>query len=82
MTLIQKYHRLKDQWWALPLITPVILYPLFSLANTFTTVSGQTVILYYLPMALLIALMMFYGWAALPGIVLALICHYWPAPPL
>ncbi|QHM93925.1 EAL domain-containing protein [Kosakonia sacchari] len=82
MTLIQKYHRLKDQWWALPLITPVILYPLFSLANTFTAVSGQTVILYYLPMALLIALMMFYGWAGLPGIVLALICHYWPAPPL
>ncbi|MEJ8322594.1 EAL domain-containing protein [Kosakonia sacchari] len=82
MTLIQKYHRLKDQWWALPLITPVVLYPLFSLANTFTTVSGQAVILYYLPMALLIVLMMFYGWAALPGIVLALICHYWPAPPL
>lgn len=82
MTLIKKYHRLKDQWWALPLITPVVLYPLFSLANTFTTVSGQAVILYYLPMALLISLMMFYGWVALPGIVLAMVCHYWPAPPL
>ncbi|WP_039055859.1 EAL domain-containing protein [Enterobacter sp. Bisph1] len=81
MTLIKKYHRLKDQWWALPLVTPIVLYPLFSLANTFTAVSGQVVILYYLPMALLIALMMFYGWAALPGIMLALGWHYWPALP-
>lgn len=82
MTLIKKYNHLKDQWWALPLIVPSILFPLFSLANTFALVSGQHVILYYLPMALLISLMMFYGWAALPGIMVALVLRYGDLEPL
>ncbi|WLI75881.1 EAL domain-containing protein [Kosakonia sp. H02] len=82
MPLIKTYNAYKDRWWALPLIVTPILYPLFSLANTFTVISGQDVILYYLPMALLIAMMMFYGWAALPGIVIALVCHYASSGPL
>lgn len=82
MSFINKYNYYKDKWWALPLIVTPVLYPLFSMANTFTLISGQEVILYYLPMALLIAMMMFYGWVALPGIVIALICHYSSAGPL
>ncbi|MGY5955939.1 Cytochrome C-type biogenesis protein [Kosakonia sp. BK9b] len=76
MTLLKKYNHLKDRWWALPLVVPAVLFPLFSLANTFASVSGQHVILYYLPMALLISLMMFFGWAALPGIIVALLLRY------
>lgn len=82
MSLINKYNSLKDKWWALPFVLPVIFYPLFSLANVFTSIYGQNVILYYLPMSLLIGLMMFYGWAVLPGMIVALIWHNWHLGPL
>ncbi|XTZ39455.1 EAL domain-containing protein [Salmonella enterica] len=76
MILLKQYHRLKDKWWALPLLVPCILLPLFSLANTYTVIAGQQVTLYYLPMALLISLMMFYDWVALPGIIIALLFYF------
>lgn len=76
MSLINKYNYIKDKWWALPLIVPLVLYPLFSLANVFTSISGQNVILYFMPMSLLISLVMFYGWVALPGIMVALAFHF------
>ncbi len=81
MPLINKYNYIKDKWWALPLILPLVLYPIFSLANVFATISGQEVVLYYLPMSLFISLMMFYGWAALPGMIAALIWSHWRLDP-
>lgn len=73
MTLITHYRQNKDKWWALPLILPCLLLPLFSLANTYTTVSGEGVVLFYLPMAVMMSLLVIYGLAAIPGIILGLV---------
>ncbi|MGP3592137.1 EAL domain-containing protein [Vagococcus sp. WN89Y] len=75
MTFIKKITCLKDKWWALPLLLPGALLPLISIANVFATVSGQDIILFYLSQALLSSLLMFFGMAALPGIILALAWH-------
>lgn len=79
MNFLNIYQQHKDKWWALPLILPVLLLPIISLANTATTAAGGGVILYYLSLAFFISLMLFFGWAALPGIVLALFHHYYAA---
>lgn len=68
----------KDRWWALPLILPVALLPVFSVASTYTQLSGGLVALYYMPLAFLLATMLFFGLAAVPGIILALFCRYYP----
>lgn len=75
MTFINKYNYLKDKWWAMPLLLPGILLPLVSMANVYSSIAGQNVILFYLPLALLSCLLMFFGLAALPGIVIALAWH-------
>lgn len=75
MTPLKKYHQHKDKWWALPLVLPCLLLPLFNLANTYTHVAGETVVLFSLPMALMFSLMVVFGWAALPGMVLALVLN-------
>ncbi len=75
MTPLKKYHQHKDKWWALPLVLPCFLLPLFNLANTYTHVAGETVVLFSLPMALMFSLMVVFGWAALPGMVLALVLN-------
>jgi EAL domain-containing protein (putative c-di-GMP-specific phosphodiesterase class I)/GGDEF domain-containing protein len=76
MTLITHYRQHKDKWWALPLILPCLLLPLFSLANTYTTVSGEGVVLFYLPMAVMMSLLVIYGLAAIPGIILGLVALF------
>jgi EAL domain-containing protein (putative c-di-GMP-specific phosphodiesterase class I)/GGDEF domain-containing protein len=73
MTFIKEYRQYKDKWWALPLVLPCLLLPLFSMANTFTTVAGEGMVLFYLPMAVLMSMLVIYGVAALPGIVLGLV---------
>ncbi|SWJ44000.1 cytochrome C-type biogenesis protein [Klebsiella pneumoniae] len=35
--------------------------------------NGHMVFLYYLPLALVLSLMMFFGWAAVPGIIIGLL---------
>ena len=40
----------KDRWWALPLILPVVLLPVLSVANTLTQLGDGIVALYYLPL--------------------------------
>lgn len=47
--------------------------PLARWANTDALLDGNEVYLYYLPLALVLSLMLFFGWAALPGIVLGLL---------
>ncbi|EDQ5298569.1 hypothetical protein GM808_000403, partial [Salmonella enterica subsp. enterica serovar Kentucky] len=54
----------------LPLILPSILLPVLSSANTYALTSTGNVVLFYLPLAFMLSLMLFFGWAALPGIVL------------
>ncbi|WP_130099694.1 bifunctional diguanylate cyclase/phosphodiesterase [Siccibacter turicensis] len=76
MHLVNWYKLHKDNWWCLPLVLPLVLLPLVRMGNTYTAVDGSVAVLYYLPIALFIALMLFFGWAALPGIILTLLIHY------
>ena len=73
MKIIKLYRQYRDKWWALPLILSVLLLPLARWANTDALLDGNEVYLYYLPLALVLSLMLFFGWAALPGIVLGLL---------
>ena len=61
----------KDRWWALPLILPVVLLPVLSVANTLTQLGDGIVALYYLPLSFLLALMLFFGGSP-PGVVVSL----------
>lgn len=70
LTGFYKSHR--DRWWGLPLFLPTLLLPLARCANTFTRIDGGLVALYYMPLALLLSFMLFFGWEALPGIVLGI----------
>lgn len=69
----------KDRWWALPLILPSLLLPLLSVVNTFSQLGDGLAALYYLPLFFLLAMMLFFGLAAVPGIILALFFRYYPS---
>lgn len=73
MNLLKYYQQYRDKWWALPLLLPVLLLPLARGMNTYTMLNGHMVYLYYLPLALVLSLMMFFGWAAIPGIIVGLL---------
>jgi len=72
------YQRSKNNWWALPLILPSIFLPLVVNLNAQTLLDGGRVFLLYMPLALMTAFIMLFGWAALPGIVVALLIRYLP----
>ncbi|QLO35842.1 sensor domain-containing phosphodiesterase [Klebsiella sp. RHBSTW-00484] len=74
MSLIKLYRQYRDKWWALPLVLPTFLLPISRWANTVAVLNGNDVSLYYLPLGLVLSLMLFFGWAALPGIVIGLLC--------
>lgn len=78
MKLNKNYIGIRDRWWALPLFLPSLLLPILSTANTYAHISSGTVILFYLPLALMISLMFFFGWAALPGIIISIIWYKYP----
>ena len=60
MKLNKNYIGMRDRWWALPLILPSLLLPILSTANTYAHISTGTVVLFYLPLALMISLMLFF----------------------
>lgn len=64
------YKKFRDKWWGLPLLLPVFMLPLVRCANTFSHFDGGTATLYYLPLAFILSMMLFFGWKAIPGIVL------------
>lgn len=68
----------KNAWWCLPLVLPSVLLPLATAFSTFTLLGDGRTVLYYLPHALFMALMLIFDWAALPGIILALMIRYLP----
>lgn len=78
MKLNKTYINIRDKWWGLPLILPSILLPVLSSANTYAHTSTGNVVLFYLPLAFMLSLMLFFGWAALPGIVLAIFWRRYP----
>ncbi|NEV83107.1 MULTISPECIES: sensor domain-containing phosphodiesterase [Enterobacter] len=79
MNILAFLKKNENRWWALPLILPVVLLPVLSIANTFTRLGDGIAALYYLPLSLLLSLMMFFGLEALPGIVLSLFIRYYPS---
>ncbi|VDR25453.1 Cyclic di-GMP phosphodiesterase YfgF [Raoultella terrigena] len=74
MSIINLYRQYRDKWWALPLVLPTLLLPLARWTNTYAELNGNEVPLYYLPLALVLSLMLFFGWDALPGIIIGLWC--------
>ena len=78
MRLNKNYIAIRDKWWGLPLVLPSILLPLVSQTNTYAHVATGDVILLYVPLSLMMSLMLFFGWAALPGIILAIFIRKYP----
>ncbi|HEX4503699.1 MAG TPA: EAL domain-containing protein [Scandinavium sp.] len=72
MHLTELYKNNRDKWWGLPLFLPLLLLPLARSANTFAHIDGGIVALYYLPLALLLSFMLFFGWKAIPGMLLGI----------
>jgi len=72
MYLASWYQKSKNKWWALPLVLPSILLPIAMWCNAHTIMDGGLVFLVYMPLGLMTAFMLIFGWAALPGIMLAL----------
>ncbi|MGV3346698.1 EAL domain-containing protein [Enterobacteriaceae bacterium LUAb1] len=70
--------RLATRWWGLPLILPFVFLPLSAYLSTQLMLPDGYVYLIYLPLAMMIALLMVFSWAALPGIILALLVRYVP----
>lgn len=73
MNVIKLYRQYRDQWWALPLVLPTVLLPISRWANTTASLDGNDVYLYYLPLAIVLSLMIFFSWASFPGIILGLL---------
>lgn len=72
MHIYNTYKHIRDQWWALPLVLPCVLLPTARSISTFTHLDGGLISLYYMPLPFLLSLMLFYGFKALPGIVLSI----------
>lgn len=70
MPLTTFYKKNRDKWWGLPLLLPLLLLPLTRFANTFSQFDGGTATLYYLPLAFMVSTMLFFGWQAIPGLIL------------
>ena len=75
MNFCKIYKQYRDCWWGLPLILPLLILPIIRLANTYTYVGGGKTYLYYLPMPFLLCMMLFFGWKALPGLIVGIGCY-------
>lgn len=62
--------KIHDKRWGFPLFLPSLILPTFTHISTFVYISSGEVLLFYLPLALMISMMMFFNWAALPGVAL------------
>ena len=78
MSLASWYKNNKNKWWALPLVLPSLLLPIAVWCNANTVMEGSRVFLVYMPLGLMTAFTLLFGWAAFPGIILALLIRYVP----
>lgn len=63
-------------WWGLPFLLALLLMPLAATLSVRLWLPDGYVYLIYLPLAMMIAMLMVFDWAALPGIFAALCWHY------
>ncbi len=75
MYFCKLYKRYRDCWWALPLFLPLTLLPIIKLANTYAWINYGRVSLYYLPLPFMLCLVLFFGWRALPGVIVGTWVH-------
>ncbi|WP_413649341.1 EAL domain-containing protein [Pantoea sp. B65] len=77
------YRRFSTRWWGLPLLLPLILMPVSGHFSARLQLAEGYVYLIYLPLAMMVAMLMVFDWAALPGICVALLFRYFPliSPP-
>ncbi|MCS3603148.1 EAL domain-containing protein (putative c-di-GMP-specific phosphodiesterase class I) [Buttiauxella sp. BIGb0471] len=78
MQISSLYNKYKDNWWALPLILPFILYPIAQHLSTYGYIDGFEIPFNYLNMALMTVLTMIYGFKAIPGIILCIFYRIYP----
>lgn len=78
MQISSLYNKYKDNWWALPLILPFILYPITQRLSTYGIVDGFDIPFIYFNMALMTVLTMMYGVKAIPGITLCIFSRVYP----
>lgn len=78
MQISSLYNKYKDNWWALPLILPFILYPITQRLSTYGIVDGFDIPFIYFNMALMTVLTMMYGVKAIPGIALCIFSRVYP----
>jgi len=62
-------------WWGLPFLLALLLMPLASSLSVRLWLPDGYVYLIYLPLAMMIAMLMVFDWAAFPGIFAALCWH-------
>ncbi len=67
MKLNATYIKIRDKWWGLPLFLPSLILPIFAHINTFAHISSGEVFLFYLPLALMISMMMFFQLGGIAG---------------
>ncbi|WP_083615904.1 EAL domain-containing protein [Pantoea sp. 1.19] len=72
------WSRVNARWWGLPLLLPQILMPLSAHLSTRLMMPDGYAYLIYLPIAMMISLLLVFSWAAIPGMVLALLLRYVP----
>ncbi|MBD8215704.1 sensor domain-containing phosphodiesterase [Erwinia persicina] len=63
------------RWWGLPFLLGMLLMPLASSLSVRLWLPDGYVYLIYLPLAMMIAMLMVFDWAAFPGIFAALCWH-------
>lgn len=72
------YQKNKNAWWGLPLLLPTLMLPVAIALNAYTVLDGGRVFLVYLTLGMMTAFVTIFGWAALPGIAMALLIRYLP----
>jgi len=70
------YRYFSTRWWGLPLLLPLILMPMAGYFSVSLQLAEGYVYLIYLPLALMVAMLMVFNWAALPGLCLAMLIRY------